>query len=91
MTEGVTGGISIDQVLWGLFTLVFIVAFFFIKAWKISVEKSVDKVEINLSNKLDKDTCIERHEEVVKDCNNLYKHKHAPTGKDEKGGEVIIP
>jgi hypothetical protein len=57
---------------------------FFIKGW-------ISKTDTKLDSKLDKILCDERYSSVKGDCKELWKHKHAPTYQEGKGGEVINP
>lgn len=79
------------QILWGLNSFLFVVCFFFVRVWIFSLGKAIDKMESKLGLKLDAITCLERHGAMDKNCNNLFKHKHAPAREDGTGGEVIIP
>ena len=72
------------QILWSVNTGLLAILFFFVKTW-------FTKMDSKLESKLDEKVCIERHDAIDKTCTALFKHKHAPTYGEGKGGEVIIP
>lgn len=56
-----------------------------------ALEKKLDAQDRKIEGKLDALLCVERHETNVVSCEKLFKHKHAPTYTDGRGGEVIVP
>lgn len=55
-----------------------------------TLEKKLDTQDRKIEGKLDTLLCVERHETNVASCDKLFKHKHALTYADGRGGEVII-
>jgi hypothetical protein len=72
------------KILWGLSVFLLGIVSFFFKTTLAAFEKRLDL-------KLDSMLCQERNAVVAKDCNVLFKHKHAPVTEDGRGGEVIFP
>jgi hypothetical protein len=72
------------KILWGLSVFLLGIVSFFFKTTLAAFEKRLDA-------KLDSMLCQERNAAIVKDCNVLFKHKHAPTTEEGRGGEVIFP
>jgi len=79
------------QLLWAANTVLLVILGFFIRMWINGVKEKEYKNEKMLDNKIDKVTCLERHEDLKKDVSALFRHKH-PLYKDrDQTGEVIIP
>jgi hypothetical protein len=73
-----------SRILWGLSVFLLGIVSFFFKTTLARIEKRLD-------TKLDAVICMERNAAVNKECDVLYKHKHAPATTDGRGGEVIFP
>ena len=78
------------QILWGLNSFLFVICFFFVKAWFAALGKVIDKMETRLNLKLDAIVCVERNSDVKLDCARMTHHRHAPVRADGSGGEVIL-
>lgn len=72
------------QLLLGVNAILITSLGFFIKSW-------IGKMEKKLDGKLDAVLCGERHERSSVSCDKLFRHRHAPSLPDSRGGEVIIP
>lgn len=78
------------QILWGLNSFLITILFFSVRIWIVSLNKALEKMEKRIDMKLDAALCLERHGEIQKGCAAFYRHKHAPSGPNGFGGEVIM-
>jgi len=94
--------LSINQIIWGIYSALFILGFFFMKLYISSLAKDIVKMEEQmaanitrmenqLNKKLDSLICVERNDSVKLQCRIMSKHKHAPVTAGGSGGEVILP
>ena len=79
------------QIFWGVISFSFAIAFFFAKTWMSSLSKNLAQMDDRINKKLDSIVCVERNDAMKQNCQDLFKHKHAPVRPDSTGGEVIIP